>query len=215
MTAGIRTGIPSEYGNFSGLLLPWLYLGSKRRPLYSFQIRRGDEALGVPYEYLIPGIARELMLMIPYQRPKTLPPILPPKEALRKLAQSAGRTIKVLDGLPEDALAALNYRPGALRTLHIQLRILHAAAKEAKVETRRSPPTKPQARKIARVVAQHYSRLTGKEPTVPAKDGKAYGPLLKLLQAVYRILDIKASAESQARYLIQEHRTADISAEPI
>ena len=77
---------------------------------------------------------------------------------------------------------------------------LHLAAKQADLKDHRGAPKKLQLRKIAQAVAQHYYALTGKKPTVPKKDGIAYGPFLDLLTEVYMILDFKknASAEAQA-----------------
>jgi hypothetical protein len=71
---------------------------------------------------------------------------------------------------------------------------------------RHGAPTKDQPRKIARVVAQHYFRLTGRKPTVPKKDGKACGPFLDLLSAVFRTLDLggKVSALSQAEMVARD-----------
>ena len=43
----------------------------------------------------------------------------------------------------------------------------------------------------------HYFRLTGEKPTRRSTlNGKAYGPFLDLLNAVYEILCVKASADS-------------------
>jgi hypothetical protein len=66
-----------------------------------------------------------------------------------------------------------------------------------------------QAKKIASSVATHYFRITGKFPTVitPSDGGKAYGPFLDLLSEVFRLLNVKASAESQAKEAIQRMET--------
>jgi hypothetical protein len=93
------------------------------------RIRRGAAAQGIPYELLIPGIARQLMLMAPNPRSKALPP----KKALRSLTRSVGQTIEALDRFPESALDALNYKQAALRKLVTNLRILHFAVKTAEV----------------------------------------------------------------------------------
>jgi hypothetical protein len=160
------------------------------------QIRRGEAAQGIPYEFFIPSIGPQLMLMVPNPRPKALPP----KKALHSLTRSIGQTLELLERLPGAVLDALNYRKAALRELETNLRILHFAVKTAEVETRRSAPTKTQEQKIARVVAQHYFALTGKKPTVSVsvKDGNA-SPFVELLTAVYGTLGVKASAASQAK----------------
>jgi hypothetical protein len=123
------------------------------------------------------------------------------KKELRKLAGKAKALIKVLDDLSQTALHALNYRQATLGELKTRLRILHATADAREVNAdiakskRRTEPRKVQ---IARVVAQHYYGLTGQKPTRRVKwdDGRAYGPFLELLNAVYGILDIKASADA-------------------
>jgi hypothetical protein len=160
----------------------------------NLQIKQFEKATGIPYKFLIPGMGRELMLMSPIPRPKTIGA----KKALDNLTQSTGLIIKVLDSLPQTVLDALNFQPAALRELKTKLRILHVVAKQADVNARSGAPKKAQPSKIALVVARHYYGLTGKKPTVPKKDGIAYGPFLELLKAVYGILDIKASAASQA-----------------
>jgi hypothetical protein len=66
------------------------------------------------------------------------------------------------------------------------------------------PPTKPKsaaARQVAESAANIYKELTGKEATVRARDGIAYGPFLEFLSKVFRVCKIRASAESQARLL--------------
>jgi hypothetical protein len=101
------------------------------------------------------------------------------------------------------ALDALNYRPAPLRELQAtlrklrpNLRILQVAAKTAKAP-KRERSKKVQPRKLARFVALHYFLLTGERPTRRNKiDGPAYGPFLELLNAVYGVLGVKASADA-------------------
>lgn len=165
-------------------------------------IKKG-KAAGIPYESLIPGIARQLMLMVPILRPK----VASEKRGLRNLAQSTGRTVKALDDLSSAALAALNYQPAALRELKTKLRILHAATETVEFTARNGQPKKIQPKKIARIVAQHYYRLTGRKPALtndPYNGGKTKGQFVELLQAVFEILGIKASALSQAKLANQE-----------
>jgi hypothetical protein len=193
---------------------------------------RRPTGTGIPCEFFIGDIGRQLMPMRPVprrklrfvlevKRKKGAPKLneqwdetpiiedLPAKKApkaLHDLARSASRTLALLDGLSQPALDALNYQKDALRQLRIGLIVLYGAAIQAKV----SPATKPekiQERKIARVVAQHYYDLTGKAPSVSTKDGKANGPFLDLLNAVYEILDVRASAESQARTVAREWKS--------
>lgn len=174
-------------------------------------IRRNEAAPGIPYEFIIPGIGRELMLMRPnsgVHPPKAVSADAAKKE-LRDLARKTEALIEVLDGLSRTSLDALNYREVALRKLKTNLRIFQTGiitteVQESLVNTGRGAPKKIQPRKIARLVAQHYYALTGKKPTAPSKDGKAYGPFVELLNAVYRILGVEASAESQTKSLREE-----------
>jgi hypothetical protein len=161
-------------------------------------IQRSEVVQGIPYEFFIPSIGPQLILMVPNPRPKTLPP----KKALRSLLRSTGNTIEALDRLPRPVLDALNYQPAALSKLLMQLRILHAAVKTVELETRRSAPTKFQEQKIARVVAQHYFALTGRKPTVSVshRNGSP-SPFVELLTSVYSILGVKVSAASQAKMI--------------
>jgi hypothetical protein len=86
---------------------------------------------GIPYKEVIPGIARELMLMAPVRKRK----YATAQKGLPKVAAHADHTVKALDSLSDEALQALNLRPGAIRQLKTRLRILHVAAKTAKCET--------------------------------------------------------------------------------
>jgi hypothetical protein len=167
---------------------------------------RASEPGRIPAEHVIDGMARHLLMMVPYRlaRPQ-------PKEALHDLKKSTDRLLNALGGrqghnainfLPPAVLEALNYRPEALQKLHNELRILHVAAAHAKIETLRSGQAKPQEQKIAWEVAKFFNALTGEKPTVSVreKDGKP-SPFLKLLRTVYKILlpGSKVSAENQGR----------------
>ncbi len=150
----------------------------------------------IPYKMVIPGIARELMLMTPVQKPKSAAA----EKGLQKVAAHAGHTVEALDSLSEDALQALNLGPAAIRRLRTTLRILKIAAKSAEIRPSPRVATKVQPRKIARRVGEHYCALTGKlRPTVPDRNGVPYGPFLELLIEVFRILGVNASAASQGR----------------
>jgi len=157
----------------------------------------------IPYSFLIPGIGRQLMLMSPVSRRTQIPG----KKAVKALAQKTGRIVELLDGLSQPVIEALNFRQSAIGKLKTDLRILHAAAKEADVagvNFRDGAPQKSQARKIAIVVATHYFGLTGKKPTLSRNKDGAYGQFFDLLKAVYEILGVNASTESQANGLIKD-----------
>jgi hypothetical protein len=154
--------------------------------------------LGIPYSSLIPGIARELLLMAPVPRRKKIAA----KKGLQVLTERTSRTLETLDSLSEDGLAALNIQAGALKDLKTKLRILHCVANNAVVERHLSPPRKIQAEKIAWRIGEHYCAITGKEaPTVPTRpmDGRPYGEFVRLLEAIFPILVVDASAASQAK----------------
>jgi hypothetical protein len=150
----------------------------------------------IPYEFVVPGIGRQLMLMKPIARPR----VVAARKALDNLAKSSERVLEVLDTLPNVALQALNVRLDALHSLKLTLRVLHHNAKIGIPTVRSGAPTKDQPRRIARVVAQHYFGLTGRKPAVSKKDGAPSGNFLDLLKAVYKILGVDkiASAVSQA-----------------
>jgi hypothetical protein len=161
-------------------------------------------APGLRYESLIHYIPRQLLL-IKGNRPSNR---LPPKKGLDRLAKAAGQVLSVLDNLSPSALEALNYRGVAPLDLKKILWPLQLDAKTAGLKNSRSAPTKSQPRKIARAVAEHYSALTGKPPTVSLNQTSRTdnSPFVALLKAVYKILDIKAPAASQGRAIVNERR---------
>lgn len=175
-------------------------------------IRRGKATAGIPYEALISGLGRHLMLMRPNpggHPPKVVSVGTATKE-LRNLAAKAGALIETLDDLSRTAVDALNYRQDALMSLKTQLQILRGSATsveipEAPENTGRGAPKKFQPRKIAEVVAQHYFGLTGKVPTrnVDSDQGNSYGQFVELLKTVYDILGVDASADSQTRAVVK------------
>ena len=69
-------------------------------------------------------------------------------------------------------------------------------------------PQETVANMTAKLLAQHFHELTGGPPTIitPTKPGKAYGPFLTFVQAVFEILDISASPEAAARLAKAEFR---------
>jgi hypothetical protein len=177
-------------------------------------IQHSKAMTGIPYESLLPDIPRQLMLMAHIPRSEAefyaAKNNLRNKNGLHKLAKKIGDVIKVLDGLSRDALDSLNYRQTALSELKTKLRIFHEVTKAAKFHAPRRQPPKVQARKLARVVGQHYYGLTGRIPakTVDSISGNARGQFIDLLRTVYKILGIKASAEAQATALNKEWRAA-------
>jgi hypothetical protein len=159
----------------------------------------------IPYRETIPSIVRELLVMNPRDsRRKTSDSgYSSARKALDALARSANRTVRILDGLADPAVAALNYQPAALSGLKTQLRILATVAEKATTPSpQRQAPQKEQARKIARIVAIHYERLTGDAPTAPTDVCES--PYAETLRKVYKVRGVAAKAESQAREVIKE-----------
>ena len=167
-----------------------------------------------PYEQVIPNIARELMLISPIM-PKA-PGEVTEHRAKRELSNIAKTLNEALGSLSETSLAALNFRREALLSLMTTLGILSHSASKANIpqisgNSGLGQPKKVQPRQIALVVARHYNGLTGKAPTVPSKDGKAYGPFMGLLKKVYEIIGVDASAEAQAKNAVKDWKSKEVS----
>jgi hypothetical protein len=114
--------------------------------------------------------------------------------------------VKVLDGLSPDVLEALPFsEPNITRELHNKVRLLNVAANATEVRGKRSAPEKGCAYKIAQTVAFHYYGLTSRDPTVSRPEGKKpQGAFFDLLTTVYKVLGVKASADSQEKKLKKE-----------
>ena len=67
-------------------------------------------------------------------------------------------------------------------------------------------PGKKRAEAIATATAAIYERLTGRKATIVGKSGKALGPYLDFLKAVFDACGIDASPEAQARVALKEKR---------
>lgn len=67
------------------------------------------------------------------------------------------------------------------------------------VDGPRGPKGKPLAREITVAATKAYERITGRRATRVAKDGIAGGEYLDFLSHIFRILDVGASPEGQAR----------------
>jgi hypothetical protein len=183
-------------------------------------IRRDANTAGIPYDYLIRDIPRQLLLMRPTPRVRIIvtkkglrskpESTQPAKQALRRLAQSVRRTINAIDDLSPAARDRLNLAgvprrqfATALNGVQIKLQALRidadAAASAVKAGARPTLERPTQAQKIAGVVAQHYFGLTGKRAT---RSNRAF---IELLQRVYEALGIKAKAEAQAADLTRRN----------
>lgn len=159
-------------------------------------IKRFDAAAGIPYESEIPGMGRQLILMKHVPRPMNRSV----KKDIRSLVSYVGRTLTLLERLPNSATGVLNYQDGSLTQLKSSLRVLWTAAQLHTDNGRPGAREKLRARKIACIVAWHYYGLTGRKPTVPKDSkGKPSGHFLKLLKTVFEILDIERELRSLPR----------------
>jgi hypothetical protein len=162
------------------------------------------ETSAIPYEEVIPGIARQLMLMGGKPTPQRKKvSIQKAKRELERLARLSGATAEALRELSQTAIDLLSLKPEflSIREQASWLRLLSADAQSAASSClpteQRVRQKNPRPVEVARVVALHYFRLTGEKPRRRNTwDGKAYGPFLELLNAVYKVLGVKASADA-------------------
>ena len=173
---------------------------------------KGQALNSIPYETLISGIPRQLLIMRPTSDGPGKEKRTSKAKTQRELAavkDHADQLIATIEALHAPALGALGFQAGALRSLKSTLRVLSVAASQADVSgmpetTGRGRPAKTQARRIADVVARHYFGITGKPPTrTVSGDGPAYGWFTHLLQRVYEILRVNADPDGQARHAIK------------
>ena len=157
---------------------------------------RSRGALGISPDLLVPGIGRALLVQAGQPRRH-----IPAKKAIEKLERSSDRLIKAIEVVPPEVFKALNFTRPAMFRLQVALRALYFAAHNADMTVNRGRRPSEQANAIAESVALHYWALTARKPTVRKNDGKPYGPFLILLKAVFEILEIEASAPSQAEWV--------------
>lgn len=132
-------------------------------------------------------------------------------DALAKKSEALAECLVSLHGPAINALAEAGFSER-----HLLLKLaskLHLSARGADVSN--VPENQGKGRRearlplaIASILAFHYRELTGKEPTIithasSAEEGKAYGPFLDLVKAVFSALGIEASAEAMARKSIR------------
>jgi hypothetical protein len=143
-------------------------------------------------QMLLPDMARELAT----QRPHRFDPI-PWDQTVRKLRVLKRRAKALLPPLPKRTFLPLN----------IRLLLAQIADMEIPPRPRRDTgaPKKYLAAKVARSTAEFYFALTGNRPTriIPWQHGSMIGgPFVELLDRIYKILGIDASAKSQAKAAI-------------
>jgi hypothetical protein len=139
---------------------------------------------GKSYADAIPETAHELLSLAWHKRAAAA-------AERRRLAASVGQTLKALSPLTHDDLG---YARSELARLRLELLKLHVVARR---NSFKGAPKKVDVEKLTRTVAFHYRRLTGNRPTIEfAKTGKAGGPWLEHLRAVFAIVGVR-SAEVQ------------------
>ncbi len=131
---------------------------------------------GLPYETLIPAMARELLRLKGNQGRKTFPP----KDGLRRVEKEANRLVKVLNKLHPNAIEALDGHALSLGALKIVLKQLEFAAVTVEVNGGRGAPRKVEAQKIKDFLAECFESLTGGSGTDKSKRfvtllGRLYG----------------------------------------
>jgi hypothetical protein len=148
---------------------------------------------GIPYETLIPGIARQLSLMQPNDHKLASPATTRRKLiALKKRAEALSKDMSAAVHLPLQQRLAI-------------IAIAYAETCKLPRPARTGAPQKQLALRVACTVAEHYYALTGKKPTriTPCEGGKACGPFVAFLTEIFKLLGIKASAENQAKASIK------------
>jgi len=155
---------------------------------------------GIPYETLIPSIARELLITKLVDRKKD-----PAQQSLKNLRSAGPRLEKVLDQLSPEVLNALSFMEPDIKVLQKKLRLLNAAAGNIEVRGKRGASEKVHPYKITQTVGWHYLCITGRDPTVSRPEGKMpQGAFFDLLTTVFCVLGVKASADSQEKKLKKE-----------
>jgi hypothetical protein len=132
----------------------------------------------------------------------------PIRKRLDQFAESAGRTLELLDELKDILPHSLS------RRLWTGLVLAREAARTSKdkIGVQKGQPKKTQKMKIAWTVGLHYFWITDNKPTVITASenkgaynvGDAHGPFLDLLVTVYQALGIRGGAEAAARKVAAE-----------
>jgi hypothetical protein len=142
----------------------------------------------IPVEWTLPELVRELASMRYHKRE----------------GRPWGVTNKKLVAMKKYA-KAIRDEPSAINHFPMELRILVGAVAYAEFPPpprQSGQPEKHLARKVARITAERFFFLTGRMPTritsVPEGTRKE-SEFVRLLAKVYAILNIPASAESQAK----------------
>lgn len=128
---------------------------------------------------------------------------------LRKAAHHCCYFARYLDEMPAEAQSALSKEMGSKQLYALQRGIGPVLKKiNQAVWTMEDGPVTPGpkgrvrkrvAAEVTRQAAQIYTYLTGKRPTLPSRDGKAYGPYQAFLEDLFEVLGVDASPENQGK----------------
>ena len=128
-----------------------------------------------------------------------------------KLSKKLGHHILQMHGNSLEALVIDGRHPFYL--VHTEFEKLISAARRGiqesasdTVPNKTENPKKQTARDVTKMAAASYERLTGKQSsyTGDPDGGHAHGPFLDLLNDLFLVLEIDASAESQMKEFIKE-----------
>lgn len=149
------------------------------RPL---KLAEGDAPRGIPYNFFIPAIVRQLILA--GQRgasPK------PNANSAKKLASLIGGSKELLEDWGFMALLPLEIRINLVEIAHFDTSAMKSGA-------RAGAPQKRQAAAVAQTFGRHFYGLTAKQPS-----GFDEGLFSSYLAEIYDVLGIAADAINQAK----------------
>jgi hypothetical protein len=179
-----------------------------------------DKPNAIPYSFVIPGIARDIVFFA-LTGPGT-PPRLNSASAktvekeLASLKRGAEQLLTTLNAMHAPTLAALGLNeswpnwPRGIEGLSFHLNVLVIAASTATIapddhKPEMGRPRNERAARVAERIATEYLRLTGSKPTLTVSvdhGSKAGGPFYDLLASIFEAVGIKASAEVWAKHAI-------------
>jgi hypothetical protein len=153
---------------------------------------------GIPYAFVIPGMGRQILVETGFGPDRHIPNSMPAsakatQKEIAGLRKRAAELHTALGSLHKPAVDALGYRKPPADDLPTHLRILIASAVKPGPAGRGSPI---RAQNIARIVATHYWRLTGRLParTNDPDTSQTSGRFVNLLRDIVSILGVKADA---------------------
>jgi hypothetical protein len=171
----------------------------------------GSNDAAIPYRHVIPGIARQLILMQTVDASRERTKLV--ESELTNVRKKAAKLADTISRLSDDAMVALDLS-ARLQAIHLidDLESIAAASKNA-VSTlpqwSKKAARKPSATKIVEFLYREFERLNGKPPTLTVSGGRAGGLFLGLVQTVFDALSVKASAEATARKVMDLEKKSE------